>query len=205
VATQGAKRASRPKTDQSAAATQPIGWLEGIQGVIMTEDAKGNPTVVEDAVAPEAMAFAELIRPHMAVLVRLAARLAPAGSHDDVVQEALIRAWRHRGRYDVSKGPLLNWLLAIVANEARRAGASRRSLPIRLRSAVATLSEDDRIDLEDAVRRLSARQRMAVDCYYFVGLSVSETAAVMACTEGTVKSTLTDARARLRHAIEGRT
>lgn len=38
----GRERASRPKTDQSAAVTQPIGWPEGIQGVIMTEDEKGT-------------------------------------------------------------------------------------------------------------------------------------------------------------------
>jgi RNA polymerase sigma-70 factor (ECF subfamily) len=45
---------------------------------------------------------------------------------------------------------------------------------------------------------------LAVDCFYFVGLTVSETAAVMGCSEGTVKSTLSDARARLRAALEVR-
>jgi RNA polymerase sigma-70 factor (ECF subfamily) len=49
---------------------------------------------------------------------------------------------------------------------------------------------------------LTARQRQAVDCLYFAGLTVAETAAVMGCAEGTVKSTLSDARARLRTLLE---
>jgi RNA polymerase sigma-70 factor (ECF subfamily) len=35
-----------------------------------------------------------------------------------------------------------------------------------------------------------------------VGLSVADTAAVMGCAEGTVKSTLADARAKLRAMLE---
>jgi RNA polymerase sigma factor (sigma-70 family) len=58
------------------------------------------------------------------------------------------------------------------------------------------------VDIERAVRTLPLRQKLAVDCYYFCGLSVAETAAVMRCSEGTVKSTLSDARARLRPALE---
>jgi RNA polymerase sigma-70 factor (ECF subfamily) len=63
---------------------------------------------------------------------------------------------------------------------------------------------DDELDLAHAVSRLSGRQRLAVDCFYFVGLGVTETAAVMGCSEGTVKSTLSDARRRLRNLLEGR-
>jgi RNA polymerase sigma factor (sigma-70 family) len=61
---------------------------------------------------------------------------------------------------------------------------------------------EDRLDLHRALRRLSRRQRLAVDCFYFAGLSLAETAAVMACAEGTVKSTLADARGRLRTVLE---
>ena len=61
---------------------------------------------------------------------------------------------------------------------------------------------DDHVDIERAVQALPARQRLAVDCHYFAGLSVAETAAAMGCSEGTVKSTLSDARARLRPALE---
>ena len=58
------------------------------------------------------------------------------------------------------------------------------------------------MDVEYAVASLPQRQRLAVDCFYFVGLSVAETAAVMQCSQGTVKSTLFDARQRLRSILE---
>ena len=60
-----------------------------------------------------------------------------------------------------------------------------------------------RLDVAAAISKLSPRQRLAVDCFYFVGLSVDETARVMGCSEGTVKSTLSDARARLKGMLEG--
>jgi RNA polymerase sigma-70 factor (ECF subfamily) len=61
---------------------------------------------------------------------------------------------------------------------------------------------DARMDVDHALTTLSARQRLAVDCYYFADLSIADTAAVMGCSEGTVKSTLSDARARLRTLLE---
>jgi RNA polymerase sigma-70 factor, ECF subfamily len=148
----------------------------------------------------DAAQFADLVRPHMTAMSRLAARLGPRGAHDDVVQEALVRAWRSRNRYDSHRGPLVNWLLTIVANEARRASRVR-PLPMRMERPTPVASPDEQIDVDNAVRRLPARQKLAVDCFYFAGLSVAQTAAVMSCSEGTVKSTLADARANLRKLI----
>jgi RNA polymerase sigma-70 factor (ECF subfamily) len=54
------------------------------------------------------------------------------------------------------------------------------------------------LDLSVALARLSERQRLAVALHYYLGLPVAEAAVVMACSPGTVKSTLSDARARLR-------
>jgi RNA polymerase sigma-70 factor (ECF subfamily) len=68
--------------------------------------------------------------------------------------------------------------------------------------AAAEVDADARIDVEQALTNLSERQRLAVDCYYFADLSVADTAAVMDCSEGTVESTLSDARARLRFLLE---
>ena len=133
---------------------------------------------------------------------RLAARLAPDADRDDVVQEALVRAWRKRAQYDESRGTAAAWLLAITADQARRAWRKRRPFALVGEIRVLSSSSDDRLDVEAALARLGNRQKLAVDCFYFVGLSVAETAAVMNCSEGTVKSTLWDARKRLRHYME---
>lgn len=146
--------------------------------------------------------FGAWVEPHLPALARLAARLAPDGERDDVVQAALERAWRKRSTFDPARGTPLAWLLAITADQARR--ARRRSRPLALvTTSVPVGSIDERLDLEAAVDRLSERQRLAIDCVYFVGLSVAEAAAVMGCAEGTVKSTLSDARARLAQLLEG--
>jgi RNA polymerase sigma-70 factor (ECF subfamily) len=133
---------------------------------------------------------------------RLAARLAPGEDRDDVVQEALVRAWRKRQQYDAERGTPAAWLLAITADQARQSRRRRRPFAQLADLAARVRSSDDRIDVEHALASLPPRQRLAVDCFYFAGLSVGETAAVMHCSEGTVKSTLSDARHRLRPLLE---
>ena len=118
------------------------------------------------------------------------------------LQEALIRAWSKRGQFDPERGTPSAWLLAITADQARRARRGRRPLLGMLPGRVTPI--DDELDLAHAITGLSSRQRLAVDCFYFVGLDVAETAAVMRCSQGTVKSTLSDARIRLRKLLEGR-
>jgi RNA polymerase sigma-70 factor (ECF subfamily) len=164
-------------------------------------------TVIEprSASAPAtADGFADWVRPHLAPIRRLAARLAPDADADDVVQESLVRAWRKRAQYDARRGTPAAWLLAITADQARQARRRRRPLPLLADLSARVRSADDAVDVEFAVASLSPRQRLAVDCFYFVGLSVIETAAVMRCSEGTVKSTLSDARDRLRPRLEVR-
>ncbi len=58
------------------------------------------------------------------------------------------------------------------------------------------------LDLERAIQGLPKRQRLAVELHYFTGLTTAETASVMSCSEGTVKSALHDARSNLRRALE---
>jgi RNA polymerase sigma factor (sigma-70 family) len=158
------------------------------------------------ATAPPAdgPAFVDWVRPHLAAMARVAARLAVGADRDDIVQESLARAWLKRDQFDDSRGTASSWLLAITADQARK--AARKLRP------VAELDDHDepedrhdvegRVDVAEALTTLSARQRLAVDCYYFADLSITDTAAVMGCSEGTVKSTLSDARARLRSLLE---
>ncbi len=151
-----------------------------------------------------AEAFAGWVRPQLPAMARLAARLAPSAERDDVVQEALIRAWRKRDQFDPRRGTPAAWLLAITADQARQARRRQRPLGQIADLTARVRSTDDVLDVEHALADLPPRQRLAIDCFYFAGLSVAETAAVMHCAEGTVKSTLSDARQRLRPLLEVR-
>ncbi len=148
--------------------------------------------------------FALWVSPHLAAMGNLASRLAGAASRDDVVQEALTRAWRKWHLYNAGRGTPRSWLLAIVADRARRVRHRRRpNDELDESNAPATQAVDEsRVDLERAVASLPPRMKLTVDCVYFVGLTMAETAIVMNVSEGTVKSTLADARTRLRSQLE---
>ncbi len=134
-------------------------------------------------------------------MTHLAARLVGPTHRDDLVQEALTRAWRRWSTYDPARGSHKTWLLAIVAGEAARRRWYRRDDRYLTRSPKAT-DPGVRIDVERAVARLPKRQRLAIALYYFLDLDIDSCARVMECSPGTVKSTLHDARQRLHHYIE---
>jgi RNA polymerase sigma factor (sigma-70 family) len=162
----------------------------------------GRPALAERTPADPA-GFAEWVRPHLPAIARLAARLAPDADRDDLVQESLVRAWLKRRQFDPARGSPSAWLLAITADRARRARLRARPRADAVgEPATPPPLADERVDLRRALDRLSPRQRLAVDCVYYAGLTVAETAAVMRCAEGTVKSTLADARGRLRDLLE---
>lgn len=162
-----------------------------------------DPLVPSLAAPDDSVAFAAWVRPSLVAMTRLARRLAPQADPEDVVQDALARAWRKRASFDPARGTATTWLLAITADQAR---AARRSRMRRMRLVdetvqvpdVADVTRQDDRDLERAIARLPQRQQLAVHLHYFVGLPVDETAAVMACSLGTAKSTLFDARKKLR-------
>ena len=157
----------------------------------------------DSVTAADAAQFARLVEPYLTKMSNLAERLANESNRDDVVQEALINAWTKRRSFDSARGSLSGWLLAIVADQARKSWR-RKYVYFGQLEPPPGANPEDRLDLWSAVSILPARQRLAVDCFYFAGLNVAETAAVMRCSEGTVKSTLSDARAALRQILDGK-
>ena len=144
--------------------------------------------------------FDTWVRPHLLAPRRLAARLAPHDA-DDLLQDALVRAWQRWETYDERRGTVQAWLCAIVLDQSRQ--RRRRARP----DPPAVLPPDMRddaqaVDVELAIARLARRQRQVVELYYFAGLPVADVAVALGVGEGTVKSTLADARARLRHLLE---
>lgn len=135
----------------------------------------------------------------------LAVRLVGPNDAEDVVQDAAAAAWRLRHRFDAGRGTARAWLLALTADHAHR--ALRRGKRLRTMVNLTDIAPPQALDahgdadLAAALGKLSARQRLAVTLYYYLDLSITDVAATMRCSEGTAKSTLADARRRLRRLL----
>jgi len=133
---------------------------------------------------------------------------------EEATQEAFVKAYRALGRFR-SGARFRPWLLAIVASEVRnqrRAAARRAGLFLRVaregtseNSAsspeAAVLAAERREELLEALGCLREEAKWAIACRYFLGLSEEETAAILGCAQGTVKSRLSRALRSLRTEI----
>jgi RNA polymerase sigma-70 factor (ECF subfamily) len=129
---------------------------------------------------------------------------------EDLVQETLLRAWRHRSILDSPAPAVRTWLLTVSRNLVIDEWRTRRS---RSELTVAEVPErgdvDDRTDqllqswvVAEAVTRLSADHRaVLLECYYR-GRPVAEAAVRLGIPEGTVKSRTHYALRALRLALE---
>ena len=150
----------------------------------------------------QAVGFDAFVSPHLRDMWVLASRLAGPHARDDVVQEALLTAWRKLDTFDPSRGAPRTWLLVIVADKSRKHWRASRPTLELVDATVPAADLEAHLDLSRAVGRLPRRQRIAVELFYVLGLPVVECAAVMGCAVGTVSSTLSDARKALRATLE---
>jgi RNA polymerase sigma-70 factor (sigma-E family) len=136
-------------------------------------------------------------------LLRAAVMLA--GSHadgEDLLQAALERVYRHWAHMDGDpEGYLRRTLYHLAADGWRRRGMLRARLPLLLQPTGApdeTASVDQRDELVRLLRYLPPRQRTAVILRYWEELSEAETARLMGCSVGNVKSSAARGLRRLR-------
>lgn len=149
--------------------------------------------------------FDSWVTPWLPDIWRFAVSLSSLDDADDLVQDTLARAWTKRAAYDPSRGSPRSWLLAIVADRARRRWIRRPKPVSPAPTATATAMPEldgHRVDLRRAIAALPERQRTTVFLHYYLDLPVSEVAAVMGCSDGTVKSALHDARRALARRLE---
>lgn len=122
------------------------------------------------------------------------------------MQEALSAAWRKRSQYDPTRGSVRVWLLAIVADQARKVCRRNRTTVMLPELATADGAADvsiAKLDIGAAIMQLTERQRLAVILYYYLDLSTVDAATVMRCSTGTVKSTLSESRRHLHRLLGG--
>jgi RNA polymerase sigma-70 factor (sigma-E family) len=137
----------------------------------------------------------------------LHAAIALTGSRvdaEDLLQAAIERLLRRRPRVDDLEAYLRRILYNLAADGWRRRGAWHR-VPRPLPSQPSDGTGPDpvtTVDLRDALvralRELPPRQRTVVVLRYWEQLTQAETAELLGCSEGTVKSTASRGLSRLR-------
>src|SRR3954467_8953686 len=82
----------------------------------------------------EDSALRALYEQHAPPLLAYAVRLCGGdrGRAEDVVQETLLRAWRHPQALDPERGPVRSWLFTVARNVAVDAHRARKARPIEV-------------------------------------------------------------------------
>jgi len=134
---------------------------------------------------------------HAGALLGYATRLTGGdrGRAEDIVQETLLRAWRHRQAIDDSK-PIRPWLFTVAHHVAVDAHRARAARPHEVDDAVLNTvpaageidASLDRLLMADAMGALSAEHRAVLVETYYRGRSVNEAGEVLGIPAGTVKS-----------------
>lgn len=156
-------------------------------------------------------AFRTLVDRHAPKLTALARRTLGATSDaEDVVQEALLRVWRHADRFQPGRAQVSTWMHRIVLNlcldriRARPDDAPGPicDMPAECGDAACQLQQRQVRDaVGEALARLPARQRAAVALFHYQELSGRESAAVLGLSESAFESLLLRARKALRHRL----
>jgi RNA polymerase sigma-70 factor (ECF subfamily) len=140
--------------------------------------------------------------PRLVAAVALTSGSRPAA--EDAVQEALLRAWA-RSEKGEEINSLEGWVTTVALNLARsglRRIRSERRARARLHTpALGEPPTADRIDVDRALAALPRRQREVAVLRYYLQLDTREVASVLELNEGTVKSTLSRARAALAQTL----
>jgi RNA polymerase sigma-70 factor, ECF subfamily len=141
--------------------------------------------------------------------------LGQASAAQDVVQDVFVELWIHPDRYDPAAAKLRTYLIVLARNRAvdvvrselRR--MARQERHFRLSPGFPDPSPQDEVTAADsasvvrqAVQLLPETQREVIELAYFKGLTSREVAQVAGIPEGTAKSRLRLALAKLESALD---
>lgn len=156
----------------------------------------------------------QLYAEHGTPLLRFAARLLDGDWHraEDILQEAVVRAWKHASALDMKVEEARPWLFTVVKNlvidhhRARRIrppeNVSAELLDVPVQDAVDRLLTSHMV--REAFDGLSEQHREIVRLMYVQQYSVAQVAAQLGIPQGTVKSRSYYALRALRKALADR-
>lgn len=147
--------------------------------------------------------FEQNIREYAPNMYRLAlAMLHNRQDAEDAVSEAVLRAYekihtlREADRFK-------SWIMQITANEARKIyGKNKRVTPVEDMEAYMPVFRDEKHELWDVVMQLEPAYREVIMLYFYERFTMKEISRIVRVPEGTVKSRLSRAKAKLREIME---
>jgi RNA polymerase sigma-70 factor (ECF subfamily) len=159
-------------------------------------------------------AFQDLVRPHLQGLLALASRqTADVHWAEDLVQEVLVRAYGGLGEFR-GDSTLRTWLFRILIRLAsepqrwrrrERAGSLTDEIPdhMDVMPDQAVLSRELGHRIDEAMERLSPRQRMALHLRAVEGMDYEAIAAVLECTNAAARMLVLAARRSVLDRMRG--
>jgi RNA polymerase sigma-70 factor (ECF subfamily) len=169
--------------------------------------------LVKRLCAGDDSALAEVFDRYGPLVLGLARRVTGnQAAADDVLQEVFTALWCHPERFDSERGSLRAYLGVLAhrrAVDAVRASVRRRTREecfdvLDLPSSLADPAEATAIaeSVRRAIERLPEAQRRAIELAFWQGMTQHEVAHALGIPEGTVKSRLRLAQAKLRDWLE---
>ena len=152
-------------------------------------------TTVRLAAAGDTVAFAQIVAAYHADMVRVAYVVAGGDQDlaDDAVQAAWSVAWRKLGSLRDPER-LKPWLISVAANEARQQCRRRRraavveiDLAAGVPAGLDPAERSDELDLELALRHLTADERALLALRYEAGLNSTEIGALVGRPAATIR------------------
>jgi RNA polymerase sigma-70 factor (ECF subfamily) len=171
----------------------------------------GDEALLELMRADDVEAYRALVERHMNRAFGVAMRvLKNPTDAEDVAQDAFVKAWTNRHRWEAGRAKFSTWLYRVVVNRC----IDLRRLPREEWIDDVPEPADDAEDsvslihrrqvygrLEDALGRLPTQQRVAVVLSYYEDLSNAEIAEVMNTSVSAVESLLKRGRKGLREIL----
>lgn len=180
---------------------------------------EADQAALDAVLSGDAKAFGALFDRHAGQVHAYCARRTPEDdAADDLLSMVFLEAWRWHGRAVLVDGSLRPWLLGIARNVVRHSGRSAFRYRAALNRYVAAEvpAPDDLADqvvrsvdaplvereVAAALQRLPRRDRDVAELCLLHGLTTAAAAVALGIPEGTVKSRLSRARARLRRLLQ---
>jgi len=159
------------------------------------------------ALSGDRSALDDLVAELEPLVVRTVRLIVGSGSWaaEDAAQEALLDVVRGIGRLRAPEA-VRTWALRVASTRAVKVARRERYLALRVTPRIAPELAAEAVEprsgaLKEAFDRLPPRMRATAVLRLYVGLSEAETAEVLDCSLGTVKSNLYDARKRLAASL----